>query len=74
MELKAGDVVQLKSGGPKMTIKGIIGDEKSPLSTTENTALKMSGQYTDGDIYCQWFLNNKLESAVFKPSMLQKAE
>jgi len=73
MELKTGDVVQFNSGGPMMTIKGIIGDEKNPLSKTENAALKMSGQYSDGDVFCQWFLNNKLESGVFKPAMLKKS-
>ena len=73
MEFKTGDVVQLNSGGPEMTVKGIIGDEKSPLSKTENVALKMAG-YVDGDVYCQWFFNTKLEYGVFKPTMLEKIE
>lgn len=72
MEIKTGNVVQLASGGPEMTVKGIIGDDKSPLSKPEILALKMSGQYEDGDVYCQWFLNNKLESGVFKAQMLKK--
>lgn len=73
MELRTGDVVQLISGGPKMTIKGIIGDEKNPLSKTENALSKMSKQYSDGDVYCQWFSNDKLESGVFKSAMLKKS-
>ncbi len=43
MEIKTGDVVQLASGGPEMTVKGIIGNANSPLSKTENIALKISG-------------------------------
>lgn len=73
MELKTGDVVQLNSGGLLITTKGIIGDEKDPLSKTENVALKMSGQYSDGDVYCKCFLNEKLESGVFKSTKLKKA-
>lgn len=73
MELKTGDAVQFISGGPKMTIKGIIGNEKNPLSKTENALLKMSGQYSDGNVYCQWFSNDKLESGVFKSAMLKKS-
>lgn len=72
MEINTGDVVQLSSGGPEMTVKGIIGDVNNPLSKTENVALKMSGQHADGDVYCQWFHNNKLEGGVFKPAMLKK--
>ena len=72
MEIKTGDVVILASGGPEMTIKGIIGDINSPLSKAENTALKMAGQHTDGDVFCQWFHNNNLESGIFKSAMLKK--
>ncbi len=30
MEIKTGDVVQIASGGSEMTVKGIIGNDKSP--------------------------------------------
>ena len=72
MAFNTGTVVQLKSGGPKMTIKGIIGDKNNPLNKTEEVGLKMGG-YGDGDIYCQWFNDsNKLEFASFKPKMLDE--
>lgn len=71
MSLKTGDIVQLNSGGPEMTVKGILGDTNNPLSKMENTALKMAG-HEDGDVYCQWFFNNKLESGIFKPTTLKK--
>ncbi len=74
MALQTGTVVQLKSGGPEMTIKGIIGDENSPLNKTEETGLKIRG-YGEGDVYCQWFNDiNKLESACFKPNMLDEID
>ncbi|MBL3658275.1 DUF2158 domain-containing protein [Fulvivirga sediminis] len=53
MAFKIGDVVQLKSGGPEMTVKGVIGDANSPLSKTENAALKMAGN-EGGDVYSYW--------------------
>lgn len=57
-EFKTGMVVQLKSGGPPMTVvqvgTGISGGEH--------------------DIICRWFSGlkqNKLEKAVFKPEALE---
>jgi len=49
-DLKAGSVVQLKSGGPKMTYSG----EKDE----------------DGQLYCQWFVNDKLQTGYFISDML----
>lgn len=69
MEYKTGDKVQLISGGPDMTVKGVIGTDA--LTKMENFTLKNSGG-TEGDIYCQWFNNTKLEGGVFKPTMLKK--
>jgi uncharacterized protein YodC (DUF2158 family) len=69
MEYKTGDKVQLISGGPDMTVKGIVGTES--LNKMENLALKSSGNM-EGDVYCQWFNNTKLEGGVFKPTMLKK--
>ena len=50
-ELKVGDVVQLKSGGPSMTIAN-IGDYTS------------SGGGKEG-AYCVWFDGKEKKSAVF---------
>jgi uncharacterized protein YodC (DUF2158 family) len=73
MAFKAGDVVHLKSGGPEMTIKGIIGDPDNSLSQMEQKALSIRG-HKDGEIYCQFYSNSKLESAVFKPFMLELSQ
>lgn len=69
-----GDVVQLKSGGPKMTVQRIIGDyqENDRLKMADNL-LKISG-YKNGDLICQWFKDNKLESGMFNVEMITKFE
>lgn len=54
---KAGDVVQLKSGGPKMTIKGI---GKYGLGAKEDSAL------------CVWFEKNTHKEALFDLATLTK--
>jgi len=68
-ELNIGDVVQLKSGGPKMTIHKIVGGniENELFATVFKGADK-------GDIECKWFENGRIESAYFKPQMLVLAE
>jgi uncharacterized protein YodC (DUF2158 family) len=57
-ELKAGDLVELKSGGPTMTVKGRV-------STTDNS----SATYI-----CQWFGGKKLESGQFHIDSLKAVE
>ena len=70
MNYKIGDVVQLKSGGPKMTVQRIIGDDSATAAhKIQDSALKQAG-YRDGDLLCQWFNNDKLESGIFNPAML----
>ncbi len=57
-DFKAGDVVQLKSGGPKMTIKGI---GKYGFAATEETAL------------CVWFDKTTRKEETFELATLCKA-
>ncbi|CAJ0892967.1 hypothetical protein AMST5_04264 [freshwater sediment metagenome] len=49
---KVGQVVQLKSGGPDMTVSEI--NEKSILDTDDRMR-----------IWCQWFGGRKLEQGLF---------
>jgi uncharacterized protein YodC (DUF2158 family) len=66
-KIKPGDVVRLNSGGPDMTVKGIIGeDEKINI-------YKVSG-YKDGDVAVEYFSNGKLEKGIFSPTSISKVE
>lgn len=72
MSFKIGDVVQLKSGGPQMKVQRIIGaDDTNFMIKTADEFLKTQG-FTDGDVICQWFNGNKLESGTFKSDSLDK--
>ena len=66
MDLTSGDVVQLKSGGPLMTVSGVIG--KDPLLE----GLKAAKGYSDGDVTVEYFVKDRLEKATFKASSLEK--
>jgi uncharacterized protein YodC (DUF2158 family) len=56
---EAGDIVELKSGGPKMTVKGFD---------------KRRGHPDPSSYECQWFGGKKLESGFFHPHSLTKIE
>ncbi len=60
-KIKPGDLVKLKSGGPKMTVKGF------------KKIRGMKGNTIDYDIIiCQWFNdNNELNSQEFKVDTLE---
>jgi len=58
-EIQKGDVVQLKSGGPRMTVQD-IGD------------YGFSGDPINGAL-CVWFEKNKAEEKVFDITVLVKA-
>ena len=57
-EFEAGDVVQLKSGGPKMTV---------------NTIGKLGMGSTRDEAKCVWFEGAKRMEALFELPMLMKA-
>ena len=59
MDLKPGDVVQLKSGGPKMTISKIGKFAGAPVRITA---------------VCEWFDGAKKEKALFEPTSIKIAE
>jgi uncharacterized protein YodC (DUF2158 family) len=57
-ELQIGDIVQLKSGGPKMTVH-------------EPSATRV-GPRSAGLVCCQWFAGSKLEEGFFPANALNK--
>jgi len=56
-EFKAGDVVQLKSGGPKMTVEDV--GQYGMTSTTDQAK-------------CIWFDKTKRMEGYFEPALLLK--
>jgi len=54
---KAGDVVRLKSGGPKMTISGF--------------GLSFMGEELKDIIRCQWFVKTELKDGEFNVSSVE---
>ncbi len=57
-ELKTGDVVKLKSGGPEMTIEKIARWFESPVDQAK----------------CTWFNGDKIESKNFELTSLVKTK
>jgi uncharacterized protein YodC (DUF2158 family) len=71
-ELKIGSVVQLKSGGPEMTILRFVGTENSNLGQkAADEIVKIKG-HKDGDVVCQWFNGNEVKDGIFSRESLKK--
>lgn len=70
MEIKVGDIVQLKSGGPEMTVSRIIDSKKMIHS---DYAYKDQG-FDDGDAVCIWFRNDEPMERAFKIDTLDKVD
>jgi uncharacterized protein YodC (DUF2158 family) len=60
-QFKAGDVVQLKSGGPKMTVE----------KTGHESMMGAQGDYA---VWCVWFEGTKRKTDTFGPASLKKIE
>lgn len=69
-ELKSGDIVTLKSGGPRMTVQRMIEINEEPGFHHIDNYIKLFKGFKAGDIICQWFEGNELKSAVFPEESL----
>jgi len=69
--MKTGDVVQLKSGGPKMTVQRLVGEHTSKSDAFVDNTLKTQKGVNDGDPICQWFSGEEVKSDVFKANMVK---
>jgi uncharacterized protein YodC (DUF2158 family) len=72
MDFKQGDIVMLKSGGPKMTIKRFLGDSSEVSSKVQDEALKIIKGNKEGDVVCQWFDGNASKNDIFPAESLTK--
>jgi uncharacterized protein YodC (DUF2158 family) len=69
MSFQAGDIVQLKSGGPLMTITGVVGVDK------RLDIAKAAAGLQDGDVAVEYFdASNKLVKGTFQTTSLYKAD
>ena len=72
--MNIGNIVQLKSGGPKMTVQRVIGADKNNFGLkAADEYLKLRG-FNDGDVICQWFEGNALKDGTFKAASLNTIE
>ena len=70
--VKVGDVVQLKSGGPRMIVQRVIGSDQSNLGLkASDEFLKLKG-FHDGDVVCNWFESSSLKDGTFKVESLNR--
>lgn len=67
---KKGQVVRLKSGGPDMTVKTVIGEEKKMPFTLIDAAWKEREALVDGDVICVWFEGNTSKENGFSVDLL----
>lgn len=74
MEFKIGDIVQLKAGGPKMTVQRFIGETSEVSLQTAGEFIQKIRGFKDGDVICQWFDGSALQEGVFSKESLKLAE
>ncbi len=70
--VKTGELVQLKSGGPKMTVRRIIGGDTDVSFQMVDDYIKRIKGFKDGDVICQWFEGNELKDGAFPKESLIK--
>ncbi len=63
--IKSGDIVVLKSGGPKMTVQRIIGSDLDVSLNQIDDYIKLFKGNKPGDVFCQWFEGNELKQGAF---------
>ena len=67
MNFEAGDVVQLKSGGPYMRVTGVVGVDP------RRNILQAAQSLEDGDVTVEYFdAANKLVKGTFRATSITK--
>lgn len=67
---QVGDIVQLKSGGPTMTVSRIVG----PGQGFVNDAMTTVQGLDEGDVVCTWFDGDEKQQSGFSAATLEKVE
>jgi len=65
-----GDLVQLKSGGPTMTVTRVVGTSTSGLQELKQVVEGLA----EGDVVCTWFAGEEKQSAGFRAATLVLAD
>lgn len=68
--LNVGDVVQLKSGGPDMTVVRVLEANADPVG---EIVMKQHGLKA-GDVVCTWFDGETKEEAGFPASAVERVD
>jgi uncharacterized protein YodC (DUF2158 family) len=68
LNFKVGDVVKLKSGGPDLTVRYVIGSDSSKDFDF------IAANYKKNDLVCRWFENDALEENIFEPETIIKTD
>lgn len=63
---RVGETVQLKTGGPPMTIQRIM---EGGMKDVPVTGIPMTNK---GDLYCCWFVDKDIMKASFRPDMIER--
>jgi len=70
-KFKSGDIVQLKSGGPSMTVDCIISNDSSWAELAGKPIPKGNDQF---QYHCKWFYRDKMNTETFSESSLETAK
>ncbi|PWK54274.1 DUF2158 domain-containing protein [Pleionea mediterranea] len=65
--MRRGDIVQLNSGGTKMTVFSFVKD----LPVEQKEPFVGEG-FREEDVVCKWFVGTTLKKDIFRSSMLKQ--